>query len=61
MFYPFATNPKFKFWAHDRTKRHQALNQKKVNLKNNIGKKFISDIKYDNKMINNILIKVMQI
>ncbi len=61
MYYPFATNPRFKFWAHDRTKRHRALNQSKVYLKNNIGEDFISVIKYDDKMINNNLIKAMTI
>ena len=35
--YPFASHPRFKFWAYDRLRRHRALNQCKIYLKQNIG------------------------
>ena len=38
VYYPFASHPRFKFWAHDRLKRHRTLNQSKIYLKNNISK-----------------------
>ena len=37
-YYPFVTHPRFKFWAYDRIRRHRALDQCKVYLKQNLGK-----------------------
>lgn len=36
-YYPFAKHPRFKFCAYDRIRRHRALKQSKVYLKQNIG------------------------
>ncbi len=37
MYYPFAKHLRFKFWAYDRIRRHKALDQSKVYLKQNLG------------------------
>lgn len=36
-YYPFVTHSRFKFWAYDRIRRHRALDQAKIYLKDNIG------------------------
>ena len=40
-YYPFAKHPRFKFWAYDRLRRHRALDQSKVYLKQNLGYNFL--------------------
>ena len=37
LYYPFVEHSRFKFWAYDRIRRHRALNQSKIYLKQNIG------------------------
>jgi hypothetical protein len=37
LYYPFAQHPRFKFWAYDRLRRHRALDQCKIYLKQNLG------------------------
>ena len=32
-YYPFASHPRFKFWAYDRLRRHRGLDQTKIYLK----------------------------
>ena len=36
-YYPFVQHPRFKFWAYDRVRRHRALEQSKIYLKQNLG------------------------
>ena len=36
MYYPFVKHPRFKFWSYDRLRRHRALEQSKVYLKQNL-------------------------
>ena len=36
-YYPFVQHPRFKFWAYDRLRRHRALEQSKIYLKQNLG------------------------
>ncbi len=38
LYYPFVVHPRFKFWAYDRLRRHRALDQSKIYLKQNLGK-----------------------
>jgi hypothetical protein len=38
-YYPYVEHPRFKFWAYDRLRRHRALDQSNVYLKQNLGKK----------------------
>jgi hypothetical protein len=40
-YYPFAKHPRFKFWAYDRLRRHRSLDQAKIYLHQNLGKKYI--------------------
>jgi len=44
LYYPFVQHSRFKFWAYDRIRRHRALNQAKIYLKQNIGKINITKI-----------------
>ena len=37
-YYPYVRHPRFKFWAYDRIRRHRALEQSKIYLKQNLGK-----------------------
>jgi hypothetical protein len=37
LYYPFVNHPRFKFWAYDRIRRHRALDQSKICLKQNLG------------------------
>ncbi len=37
-YYPFAKHQRFKFWAYDRIRRHRALDQSNIYLKQNLGK-----------------------
>ena len=36
-YYPFVTHSRFKYWAYDRIRRHKALDQAKIYLRDNIG------------------------
>ncbi len=36
-YYPFVTHTRFKFWAYDRIRRHRALDQAKIYLRDNLG------------------------
>jgi hypothetical protein len=44
LYYPYVQHSRFKFWAYDRIRRHRALNQSKIYLKQNIGKLNITKI-----------------
>ncbi len=45
-YYPFVKHPRFKFWAYDRIRRHRALDQSRIYLKQNLGKKIKIKIKF---------------
>ena len=48
MYYPFVKHPRFKFWSYDRLRRHRALEQSKIYLKQNIGK--LTNLLYKNQI-----------